>query len=121
MCTAMVMGPTTATTMPTLGYGVDHLEALANWFEACNGAQQAAVTVKLLSRANPKAAHLIHGFLQHRLLVTSAIWRQEVHRANDPGKPIARSFSVGPFRQVCRPIIKTSNPLSACKIRSMKR
>lgn len=100
--TYMVMGPTTTTTMPALGYGVDHLEALANWFEACNGAQQATVAVKLLSRANPKAAHLVHGFLQHRLLVTSAIWRQEVQRANDPGKPLARSFIAGPTREVFR-------------------
>lgn len=86
------MGPATTTTAatttpPALGYGAEHAEALANWFEACTGAEQAAVAVKLLSRANPKTAHLVHGFLQQRLLVTGAIWRREVQRANDPGKP----------------------------------
>lgn len=64
----------------------EQLEPLEQWFESCNGAQQAAVAVKLLGRADPKATHLIYSFLQQKLLVTSAIWRQEIAQANDPGK-----------------------------------
>nr|CAG4637018.1 EOG090X06H8 [Ceriodaphnia reticulata]SVE72943.1 EOG090X06H8 [Ceriodaphnia reticulata] len=83
----MVMAP-----QPPREFTVEELEPLEHWFESCNGAQQATVAVKLLSRANPKAAHLIHSFLQQRLLVASAIWRQEIQRANDPGKPTQIRF-----------------------------
>ena len=80
---------------PPTGFTSEQLEPLEQWFESCNGAQQAAVALKLLSRANPKAAHLIHSFLQQRLLIASAIWRQEIAQANDPGKddPLPRRFS----------------------------
>ena len=77
---AMVMAP-----QPPRELTAEELEPLEHWFESCNGAQQAIIAVKLLSRANPKAAHLIHSFLQQRLLVANAIWRQEIQRANDPG------------------------------------
>nr|SVE74189.1 EOG090X06H8 [Daphnia barbata] len=75
----MVMAP-----QPPREFTVEELEPLEHWFESCNGAQQATIAVKLLSRANPKAAHLIHSFLQQQLLVANAIWRQEIQRANDP-------------------------------------
>ncbi|XP_046437497.1 protein Smaug homolog 1-like isoform X1 [Daphnia pulex] len=75
----MVMAP-----QPPREFTVEELEPLETWFESCNGAQQATIAVKLLSRANPKAAHLIHSFLQQQLLVANAIWRQEIQRANDP-------------------------------------
>ncbi len=78
---AMVMAP-----QPPREFTVEELEPLEHWFESCNGAQQATIAVKLLSRANPKAAHLIHSFLQQQLLVANAIWRQEIQRANDPGE-----------------------------------
>lgn len=78
---AMVMAP-----QPPREFTAEELEPLEHWFESCNGAQQATIAVKLLSRANPKAAHLIHSFLQQQLLVANAIWRQEIQRANDPGK-----------------------------------
>ena len=73
---------------PPREFTVEELEPLEHWFESCNGAQQATIAVKLLSRANPKAAHLIHSFLQQQLLVANAIWRQEIQRANDPGNYI---------------------------------
>lgn len=76
---AMVMAP-----QPPREFTAEELEPLEHWFESCNGAQQATIAVKLLSRANPKAAHLIHSFLQQQLLVANAIWRQEIQRANDP-------------------------------------
>jgi hypothetical protein len=66
--------------------GVENLESLVHWFESCNDAQQAAIGTALLGRANPKAAHLLHTFLQMRLQAASPIWRLEIQRANDPCK-----------------------------------
>nr|CAG4641703.1 EOG090X06H8 [Eurycercus lamellatus] len=80
----VLMASSQQTLTPPIGFRVDQLEPLEQWFESCNGAQQATIAVKLLSRANPKAAHLIHAFLQQRLLVASAIWRHEIQQANDP-------------------------------------
>jgi hypothetical protein len=85
----MVMAP-----QPPREFTVEELEPLETWFESCNGAQQATIAVKLLSRANPKAAHLIHSFLQQQLLVANAIWRQEIQRANDPGEIFLHSLII---------------------------
>ena len=79
---AMVM----AAPQPPSRLSPEQLEPLVAWFESCNGAQQATIGAALLSRANPKAAHLLHTFLHHRLLLANAIWRQEIQHANDPGK-----------------------------------
>ena len=88
------------------------LDSVEQWFENCSGAQQAVIAVRLLSRADPRAAHLIHNFLHQRLLVASAIWRLEIQQANDPGESrilylsfsLSRDFSmcVGHILRHCR-------------------
>lgn len=67
-------------------FQLETVEALTQWFESCNDAQQAAVGAALLSRANPKAAHLLQSVLQHKLHAASFIWCQEIQLANDPSK-----------------------------------
>ena len=76
----MVMAP-----LPPNGFSPEQLEPLIHWFESCNGAQQATLGAALLSRADVKAAHLLHTLLERRITVASLIWRQEIQLANDPG------------------------------------
>ena len=76
----------------------EQLDSVEQWFESCSGAQQAVIAVRLLSRADPRAAHVIHSFLHQRLLVASAIWRLEIQQANDPGNkqiPLIKKRGLG--------------------------
>ena len=93
---SMLISMTTPHQVPAMDSscgGVENLESLVHWFESCNDAQQAAIGTALLGRANPKAAHLLHTFLQMRLQAASPIWRLEIQRANDPCKISILPFS----------------------------